>query len=360
MVSLSNEEKLRAGARNLLVDYVGVQAGEDVLIVQESRETGYYDDVAPNRVAEEARALGANVHLLRTPVIEGPEHIPAFLSAAMRNGDHTILFSRIGDMVRFGALPVGGTITMSYALDAEFLASDFCNLPFGLINSIRERVQADLDQAKEWRLTCPLGSDVSSRIDPNQYQSKKGFSLRLFPMGTFRPLPSSAMSGQLVTSWFPASASHRYQPYGLALDQPVIAKIENGRILDFGGDGQTVVQIRNHYEHVGGLFETDPFVIESWHAGLHPKSFFPRPARENIERWGGIMWSCPRYAHFHSCGFNPGEILLSIIDPTIYVDGEAYWENGKLKLLEREDLQALLDDYPGWEHAFESPGEIGL
>jgi hypothetical protein len=72
------------------------------------------------------------VHSLWTAApLDGPETFPKVVAAAMEQVDHTIFFSRIGDQVRFASLPGRGTCTMTYALDAGYLASDFAPLRGG-------------------------------------------------------------------------------------------------------------------------------------------------------------------------------------------------------------------------------------
>jgi hypothetical protein len=77
--------------------------------------------------------------------------------------------------------------------------------------------------------------------------------------------------------------------------------------------------------------------------------------------WGGTMHAHPRWTHFHTCGdTKPGEINIITIDPTIYIDGTVYWQDGRLLFLDRTDVRAVLDDYPGWQNAFEMRRDIGI
>ncbi len=358
-----DHESLRAGARNLLLGCAGVGAGDSVLIVREDATDGYYDDVVPRVLAEEAGRLGARVHGFSTAVVGGPEDFPEVLVGAMERADHTVLCSRIGDMMRFKSLPGAGTVTMCYALDRDYLASHFARVPYGLMKEVCGLLQGELDRVGEWRLTCPLGSDVVGSSDPATYarDTAKDFSLRLFPIGTFRPFPCGSMSGRLVTRWLPPAVTHRYEPYGIALDEPVAAIIERGHIVGFDGPLGSVARAREHYEMVGATFDVDPFIVDSWHGGTNPKVFYSGAAEENLERWAGVMWGSPRYAHFHTCGdYNPGEVLLSIIDPTIVLDGQTYWRDGRFVFLERDGVRALLEKYPGFESAFEHRTDVGI
>ena len=355
---------LRAGARNLLIGCIGVQAGEDVLLVREDSRHGYYDGLAGDCVEAEASDLGARVHTLWAPLIDGPEQFPDSVSETMAQVDHTIFFSRIGDQLRFCDLPGSGTKTMTYSLDAGFLGAEFCTVPHGLMEEVLAKLQGELDRAAAWRITCPFGTDVSGRFEPQTADAPQpdDFTLKLFPVTIFRPISCASMDGRVVLAhWLMATGTRAYEPRALALDRPVTARVEAGRIVDFEGDREPASKVRDHYRMVANAFGIDPAVVHSWHAGINPKTFYPRPAAEDIERWGGVVFASPRYLHFHTCGdYAPGEIAWSVIDPTVFIDGEPYWQDGRFVFLERDDVMALRDGYPGAERAFEMRTDIGL
>ena len=54
---------LAAGARNLLLGCADLERGDDLLIVREDPSLGWYDEEAPDAVAEVARSLGMTVSL---------------------------------------------------------------------------------------------------------------------------------------------------------------------------------------------------------------------------------------------------------------------------------------------------------
>ena len=107
---LPDDDEQRAGARNLLINCAGVTSGDNVLVVREEFGLGYYDEAVADRVEEEARSLGAVVHSLRAPQINGPEDFPAIVTGAMQHADHTIFFTRLADFMRFVSLPGTGTM----------------------------------------------------------------------------------------------------------------------------------------------------------------------------------------------------------------------------------------------------------
>jgi len=358
-------DALRTGAQNLLLGCVGVAPGDQVLVVREDTGAGYYDAAAGDAVAAEARRLGARVHSLWTAApLAGPEDFPKVVAAAMEQVDHTIFFSRIGDQVRFSSLPGCGTCTMSYALDAGYLASDFCTLPHALMQEVLHSFEAELDRAKEWRITCPLGTDVTGAMAPpaESGEGTTDFTLKLFPLAIFRPISCAAMSGRvMLANWLMATGTHGYEPRTLDLDRPLAAVIEAGRTVAFEGEAALCAKVRDHYARVAEIFAIDPDVVHSWHVGTHPKAYYAGRARDNIDRWGNVAFASPRYLHFHTCGdYAPGEIAWSLIDATVTLDGTPYWQDGRFVFLERADIRAVLADFPGCETAFEMRRDIGL
>ena len=130
--SRSDSSLLRQASQNLLNNCVGLKADEHLLVVREPDEYHYYDQVAPDTVEAEATRMGAQVHSVRTPLVDGPEDIPNYLRGALDQVDHTVYFSRIGDQMRFYPLPGRSTKTMCYALDGTMLAGEACRVPYQL------------------------------------------------------------------------------------------------------------------------------------------------------------------------------------------------------------------------------------
>ncbi len=360
----ADTEAMRAGARNLLCNCAGVKPGQSVLFVCETPEAGYYDEASPDCVIGEAERLGAKALSIVSPLVANPDAFPQAIYCAMEDADHTIFFSRLGDQMRFGNLRDIQSVVMCYALDAEILGAPVCRVPYQLSVRVLAKLQAELDAARHWRVTCPLGTDVSGRSIPREpgKEAARGFSLRLFPLGPFCPIPCESMTGTLVTQWLPPVVTRRYEPFGVGFESSVSIAVKAGRITGFDGEERAAAGARSHYERLAKMFSlTDPYTIFSWHGGANPQILYPRPAADDIERWNGVVHSHPRYTHFHSCGDTPpGEIAIAAIDPTIEFDGTLYWDNGRLVFLERADVREMLSEYPGFEDAFEMSRSFGL
>ena len=354
----------QAGANNLLVNCIGVKPGETVLIIREREGIDYYDEGVPELVGQAAGDMGANVTTVCEPMLKGPEHVPDEISRGIQRADHTIFFSRIGDQIRFSKLEGGGTKTMRYALNLEYLGSEFCTVLHGLMDRILAKLEAEIDVAREWHITCPLGTDVRGEHDfePPEPGTKSGFSLLNFPIGTFRPLSCKTMNGRVVVSrWLTPSGSHLYEPDHLIIDNPIAAIVKDGRITGFDGDSETVRKVEKHYHTVAGQLDINPDIVHSWHAGINGQTYYSDPPTENLWRWANLTFSSPRRLHFHTCGdYPPGEIAWSIYDQSVYFDSVLYWKDGRFVYLDREDLHALLDEFPTGAKALQMRTDIGV
>ena len=176
-------------------------------------------------------------------------------------------------------------------------------------------------------------------------------------MSVFRPVPASTFSGRLaLTKWLTQTGSRYYQPDSVLIDGVVLALVEEGRIVDFEGEESEVRKVRAHYDFVAEKYGIDGDVVHSWHAGIHPQNGYTGLAVDNLTRWSGSAFGNPRYLHFHSCGnYAPGEICMSVFDPSISVDGVEMWREGKFDFADTPEVQALLAEYPGMRELFDRP-----
>jgi hypothetical protein len=359
----SQKANLAAGIENLLNECVGLKSGQSLLIVAEMEYENYYQSQIVTDVTQAAEAMGCRVFILCAGRIMGPEHSPELVKHAMENNDHTIFFSRIGDQMRFFPLTGSGSKTMCYMLNREMMSSQAGRIPHSMMAAILASLQKQIDTISQWHLQCPLGTDLKGSVVPQtkKERSALSFTVNLFPNGPFRPIEASNSNGVIVTRFLPASGTHIYKPLGLILGSPVSLVVEQGRIVDFRGESSVAKSVKKHYLKVGGLLNIDPFVIHSWHAGANPTVYFPYPIEGDLERWNGVLHSHPRYAHVHTCGnYGPGEISCGLLDPTIDFDGVQYWNQGKLKYLERPEIKSLVQSYGVSYENLIADTEIGI
>lgn len=353
----------RAGAHNLLQNCLSATRGEKLLIVGELLGVGYYDDCVCDFVAGEARAQGIETDVLRVPTAAGPNDIPDSVVAAMRRADHTVFFARLGDQMRFTEMHGAGSKTMCYPLDLEYLGSEFGRTHWGLFDQVNKRLTAAMMAASSYRITCPLGTSLAGDIPRGESTQRvvTAFTIKFFPVAIFPPINCSNLSGRMVLDRFLMSTTIKsFENSILPLRTPVIARIENSRIVGFDGDSDTVRKVEAQYRRVGALDGGDPLAVNSWHAGIYPKTFYSADPKANIQRWGDLAFASPRYLHFHTCGIAPGNIATATFDATIRFDDEIFWDAGKLVFLDRPELKALLDQYSGTADNYQMRWDIGI
>lgn len=186
-------------------------------------------------------------------------------------------------------------------------------------------------------------------------------TIRRFPLSVFKPVPAGAYSGTLALAGFvPGSGRTYYTPHHLPLEDVLRIRFHGNRITAF--DGPDAARAEAHFRRVGRLLDVDPMFLHSWHAGIHPGCGYDRPASENPARWSGAAFGNPRVLHFHACGdYAPGEVSLNLIDPTVWLDDVAVWENGRLHPARVAGGAAVLAEYSSLARAFATPARaIGL
>ena len=153
----STSDALRSGARNLVDGCLGDVNGKTVLVVAEDPALGWYDSAAPACVASVLGEMGAIVKNLRVGAPQNQAFTP--VQQALDTVDEAIFFARIGDQGRFKPLYRGPRSVMSYALNAEMLASGYGTLDHKAMVALKNAVDEVTLAARHIRVTCPLGTD---------------------------------------------------------------------------------------------------------------------------------------------------------------------------------------------------------
>jgi hypothetical protein len=332
------------GANNLLRAAVGLSAEDSLLIVAEHADCGLYDSgslAAMHRVAD---AISTSVTVLAvsahsTFVDFAEDAVDRFAGA-----DKVLFQARLGDVMRFDAMRAD--TTMSYAYTASLLASPFCTTPHELMVELAQRLQSAMQGAARWRLTSSDGTYLEGTSCTSVDDDGK-FEVQRFPVSTIRPISCRDADGEVrISPWVTSTAHLAYPSESLALAGTVVVAIEEGRITGIKGDRRDVDRLRRHYDRVGTLLDLDPFIVDSWHCGLHPSCRYDRPAADDIARWARHVFASPRYLHFHTCGdYVPGEICLSALDVTVTFDDDLLWSDGVTTFYRRRDIVELIESY---------------
>ena len=358
---MSPSRDIRAGARNLLINCAELSGAESLLIVREDPDLGWYDGQTAAAVADAARTVGITPTTLD---VGAPQNSRGFgLTQAMADHECTVFMSRIGDQDRFADPGLGKKTIMCYARDANQLASAYGQTHHKAMLQLKKAINDILLGAKNVRVTCPLGTDISGDTTDTVKETAADVSVRRFPMGVPQPLDASRMSGQVVLArYLTPTGSKSYEPPSVPIHQTVMADVSNGRITGLTGDADDVERIRNQYRRVAGLFNLDPDIVHSFHAGIHPGSAYADAADDDPDRWSNSIFTNPRTLHFHTCGnYPPGEICWMVIDHTLRVDGKSLWRGGRLCVDDFGPTARCLADWPELRPLFDSPSmAIGL
>ena len=350
---------LHTGVENLLVNCIEVNRGDSLSIIAEDTDDYYSSSLAKN-IATLARSYALDVRIVNTSFVEDATIIPQEVSEALDDADHILFLARIGDQLRFTQLGGDATITMCYALDEQSFSTEFCSADYRFFVAFKDKINDAFWGEKKITITCPAGTRLEgvSPQDPGD-DDCGDVTIKRFPLNVFRPMPANTFSGVLALSkWLCPTGSRYYQPDHVLIDGVVFATVENGRIVDFEGDESEILKIRKHYDSVAERYAIDRDVIHSWHAGIHPQNGYFGLAVDNLTRWSGSGFGNPRYLHLHTCGdYAPGEICISIFDPTISIDGVDFWRNGKLLFHEAPVARDLMAQYPEMQQLFEHPVE---
>jgi hypothetical protein len=339
-------QRLSRGTRNLLFDCAELTPDDSILVVYEDPQTGWWSRDLVDTLVREAGALGFSVEQL---IAEAPaNHRDEAITAAVARHACTIFLARIGDQDRFAVPPPGKKIIVSYARNNDMLASDFCTVSFRAMKQLQLAVDRLVFSATRIDVSCPQGTQISGSVTRTQAGDPFDVTVLRFPLGIGAPVSAGEFSGRVsLTGYLTPTGSRVYYPACVKIDSPAFAILEQGRILGFEGEGNVVEAIERHYTNIGRQFDIDPYVVHSWHAGIHPGSSCSFAEDEDPDLWSNTVFNHPGYLHFHTCGdYPPGEVSWLLKNHRVSLDGVDMWVDGALKPENFESTRQCLHQYP--------------
>jgi len=353
-----------SGVKNLIDTCMQVMPGDRVLMVLEPADQAFYDPAVGALIEKELTRAGAKVSVLRPEIVSNPIALPEHVSVAMGQSEHTLFLSRLGDYARFTPMTGNSAVAICYARQLSMLDSPFSGVSHNLMSRLLQKLEDELLQARHWRITCELGTDLQGSFCWPSHEGgiDDDFSMTLFPVMTFKPVPCNTTSGNAALSrWLMPVAAAKVDPAVVSFDGIVNARVEDGQITGLSGNDKAVQQVTDYYNLVSSTLGTERNRIHSWHVGINPFTAYTGNADVNLEDWGAISFASPRYLHFHTCGdVPPGEIAWSIFNPTVFVDGQCFWESGQFCWLQREDNIALINETVGAQCLLGESADIGI
>jgi len=340
-------ENFDAGVENLLFNCAQAKSGDRILLIGEQCESPYFEPGLCDGVARFAQKLGMQAEVIMAEPVSDASRFPKSVSDAMLNADSTIFFSRLGDQVRFLETPGNSKKIVCYTLTRRHMSSPFASASFATMKKIQDRLKSEITAAHRYHIENSDGTSLSSEIYHGSDPAKSAvteFAVELFPVMIFPPVNFQNLCGRLVLKDFLLSSSTRaYEDSALILKTPVIAIIEDSRIVEFEGDKNQIDRIRRQFERAASITGGDAYRINSWHTGINPYTFFDGNPYDDLECWGTVAYGSPRYTHIHAAGINPGDICIQLFDATIAFDDELFWDNGRFVYLDRPEVQVFMD-----------------
>ena len=337
-------EQLEPGARNLLQSCAGAQAGDRVLLVGETGEDLYFDPNLCDAVAKVATDLGMTPEVVLAAPVANASEFPDNIRDAMQRADRTIFFSRLGDQVRFNLSGDKAKAVMTYTLDLDYLAAPFASADFTVMKQVHDALLDLILNAGSYRITGECGTDLVSEIKSGRGDAVADFALELFPVMIFPPVICHKMNGTLAIKHFVTSSSTRaYEGSTLVLDQPILTKVEDSRMVEFDGPAGLVEQLKSQLQRAAALTGGDPYLINSWHTGINPGTYYKGNPYDDLEKWGTVTYGSPRYTHMHAAGIDPGDAAFHLMDMTILFDDQVVWDKGRFVFLDRPEIQAMMN-----------------
>jgi hypothetical protein len=350
------------GATNLLDHCLNARPGQTLLIVGEEGPEAHFDRVLCDQVAEVAGQLGIDVRVVIVPVTNTASDISSDLANAIVVADHTVFFARMADQIRFLGIEGARSMFACYVLEPDLLDDPFTGVDHRFFQDVHDLLVEQIEQSATFRIQCPDGTDLmgKTRISPEE-GGLEAFAVKPFPIVIFPPIDASGMSGRLALAHqLTSSSTNIYEDSVLMPRSPVMATVESGRLVSFEGDPAEAARISAHFERIGAMTGGDPFAINSWHAGINPLTHCTFDPQTDTERWGTAAFGSPRYTHFHACGPEPGDIAINLFDTTITFDDAVLWRDGRFVFMDRPEVRALQETYPGSEVAWNMRWEIGV
>ena len=339
------DAELISGINNLLLNCAQINSQERLLLVGEVGSQRYYDDDLCTLVKQIAVEIGAIVSTYNAEPVASAKRMPNELAQMMSESDVAIFFSRLGDQIRFIDWPGTARKVMCYTLTKAHLGAPFASLDYNKMTEMLNMLESVIRASSTYRIETSDGTQLTGEIVAGDCRlSSQKFFVTLFPVMIFEPIICHNVCGTLTVSRFITSTSTTaYDQSVLRIQSPVTARVKNSVITELAGDTECVNQVDRQLNRAARLSGGDPYVLNSWHTGINPGTFFSGNPFTNLERWGTVAYGSPRYTHFHGAGHAPGDVAYNLMDASIWFDDQMLWQEGKFAFLDRPEVQALLN-----------------
>ena len=327
---MTSSQNLEKGAHNLLKNCANLSTDQKLIIISEDPSLGWYSSDITHYIKQAATEMGINSSTLE--VGEPQNDSKSKLTDIIEDFDCALFFARIGDQDRFEKSHLKTKRVMSYVRNLENLGSTFGHTHHHSLIELKKAINSIFSKGGLVKITCPLGTSVEGNLPQTIIDESSDVGVLRFPMLVPTPVSAKKFSGKVVlTKYLTPSGSKVYEPASLALKSNIFTIIKEGKIEGFEGDNETIKNVESHYQRISKMFNISKNIVDSWHAGIHPGTYYNKPIEENPDRWSNTIFGSPKYLHFHTCGdYPPGEICWMIKNHSVFVDDIPLWKNGSL------------------------------
>ena len=326
---------LKRGIENCVLDCAGVQAGQLIYIVSEE---GAADIDVVDAIAAISRDRGAEVHVVWGPVIprERREEIPPDVFEGYAKAD--VLFAHYPTLKRevlHPHFPGERRVRIpNRARTSVLMESDWAAFPYSVQRAAATTIDSMSRPGGKWRVTSPNGTDVHGEFGRPEstvaqayfVDEEDGRARRNFPGGVHSPVVAVATDGVIV-------ADHIAKFGTMNTVDPLVLELKEGRVASVkGGDDEGKMR-----DAING---TDGF-IDSWHAGVNPKTIVPIARTDNPVEWYTYSHCSPLIVHFH-VGRSHDPVDVACFNHTITVDDYLLYDNGQLSIWDHPDVDRAI------------------
>lgn len=318
---------LEAGAENCVVRCAGARRGTRLSIVS---ERGAVDEAVVAAIGAAAHEAGAEVREVwgeRIPKAR-PDDVPAEVLSAYREADviishypslkREVLFEHFGNETRI-RVP-------NRARTEALLSSEWGCFPYDMQRMIATRLDEMMAAGLKWRVTSDRGTDLRGTFAGSGGEvgaaffvdTEEGRARRNFPGGVHSPRNCTDVRGVLVVDYADGIQVHES-------DEPLRLELKDGRVVAAtGGDAAGAAR--------AAIMATDRW-IDSWHAGVHPRTEVPLRRGDNEKEWFSYSHCSPDVIHFH-LGRTHATTNLACFGHTLVVESSVLYQDGHLRIYE--------------------------
>jgi len=324
-----------AGIQNCVTDCAKVTKGQSVYVVSEE---GAVDPEVVDTLEIAARHRGGDVRIVWGPKIskDRRDDIPPAVLDAYANAD--VLFAHYPTLKREVLHPhfPGETRVRvpNRARSVPLMSSAWAGFPYSVQRAAAVTLDALSAPGKSWSITSPNGTDVrgmfgapdSTVAQAYFVEDEDGRARRNFPGGVHSPVMAVATEGVIV-------ADHVARFAGMNEGQPVRLELKEGRVVSING-GDDEGSMRATLERTDGY-------IDSWHAGVNPKTTVPIARADNPTEWYSYSHCSPMLVHFH-LGRSHDPVDVACFQQSVKIDGQTIYENGQLMIWDHPDVDSAI------------------